>query len=154
MANHPPCGLYRTALALPNVPAGRLVSFHNHGDPGAGIYLPKRWVLNRVEWHANGATVPGPEWSSTLEPLAAEGLYAVQATFFCCSRQCVRFNDGQLVQLGYDGEATPILFVPELTAKGLGFPESGTRLDRDRIARLTPLKVARGHDAPVDTLLH
>ena len=49
MADLPPCGIYRTDLALGDeVPAGRLVYFHDHGDPGPGIYLPRDWVANRA----------------------------------------------------------------------------------------------------------
>jgi hypothetical protein len=154
MVTHPSCGLYRTTRALNDLPAGRLVFFHNHGDPGPGIYLPKSWNLNRAEWHAQGITVPGPEWSSTLEPTPAEGLYALTAAFFCCEKECVRFEAGQLVQLGYDGEATPILFVPEWSERGLGFPTRGTRLDRDRLQKMSWLKVAQGPDAPRDTMMH
>ena len=35
MSSLPPCGLYRTRRALgTSIPEGRLVYFHNHGDPG------------------------------------------------------------------------------------------------------------------------
>src|SRR4051812_6978568 len=98
--NHPSCGLYRTTRALDDLPAGRLVYFHNHGEPGPGIYLPRAWNLNRAEWQARGITVPGPDWSSTLQPLPAEGLYSVRSAFHCCDKQCVRFDEHQLVQLG------------------------------------------------------
>jgi hypothetical protein len=38
MADLPPCGIYRTSQPLgDHVPAGQLVFFHNHGDPGPGI---------------------------------------------------------------------------------------------------------------------
>lgn len=38
-----PCGLYRTTRPIPDaVPAGVLVYYHNHGDPGPGVYLPDR----------------------------------------------------------------------------------------------------------------
>ena len=150
----PPCGLYRTTRALDDIPAGRLVSFHNHGEPGPGVYLPKSWALNRVEWQPKGHVVPGPEWSATLAPLPSEGLYVVREAFHCCEKKCVHFHAQHLVQLGYDAEGTPILFVPEWTARGLGFPERGTRLDSDRLTRLSLLQVARGPDSPTDVLLH
>ena len=152
--SHPPCGLYRTTRPLENLPAGRLVMFHDHGDPGPGVYLPRAWTLNRAEWHAQGITAPGPEWSATLEPLASEGLYSVRETFFCCDKQCTQFPRGQLVQLGYDGEANAILFLPEWGAKGMGFPERGTRLDRDRVSKLERLLVAQNADAPKDAWMH
>ncbi|MGB8328946.1 MAG: hypothetical protein WCE62_02375 [Polyangiales bacterium] len=53
----PPCGLYRTTGTLGSIGAGRLVCFHNHGNPGPGIYLPQRWRYNRAQFEAKGMTV-------------------------------------------------------------------------------------------------
>jgi hypothetical protein len=150
----PPCGLYRTTRPLGDVPAGRLVYFHNHGDPGAGVYLPASWSLNRVRWQERGHTLQDEAWAATLEPLPAEGLYRVREAFFCCDQQCVRFAQGQLVQLGYDGEGGAILFVPEWSAKGLGFPERGTRLEASRVGKLDRLEVAQGAEAPAERFVH
>ncbi len=156
MSAHPPCGLYRTTKALGELPAGRLVYFHNHGDPGAGVYLPKGWSLNRVQWHERGTPVPGPEWSETLQPLPGEGLYRVRERFTCCEKKCVTFEPGALVQLGYDGEAKAILFTPEWTPQGLAFPERGTVVDAPRLALLDAMRVpeARLPAAPAGGLLH
>ena len=151
---HPPCGLYRTTRPLNAVGAGRLVSFHNHGEPGPGIYLPQGWQHNRVQWHERGDTVPDSEWSSSLVPVPAEGLYSVTAPFYCCEKRCTHFETGQLVQLGYDGDANPILFVPEWTAQGLTCPERGSSLSLDRLGSLRILKVAQGRDAPKHSLMH
>ena len=150
----PPCGLYRTTREVAGVPAGRLVYFHNHGEPGAGLYLPASWTLNRASWNPRGQTLPTEADAQHLAPLPAEGLYTVSAPFFCCERQCVRFNTNQLVQLGYDGEATPLLFVPELSAKGLGFPERGTRLDPSTLRHLTLLSVAKSNEVSRDPFMH
>ncbi|GMU59545.1 MAG: hypothetical protein AMXMBFR34_13080 [Myxococcaceae bacterium] len=150
----PPCGLYRTTRPLGELPAGRLVYFHNHGDPGAGVYLPGDWKLNRASWQSRGHTIPDEAWAQSLAPLPAEGLYRVSGDFFCCEKQCVRFPKSQLVQLGYDGEANAILFVPEWTAKGLGFPERGTRADASRLSMLEPLAVAQGEESPKDGFVH
>ena len=150
----PPCGLYRTTQSVAGVPAGRLVYFHNHGDPGAGLYLPESWSGNRASWQKRGHTLPDEAAAQNLVPLPAEGLYAVREAFFCCEKQCVRFEANQLVQLGYDGEATPLLFVPEFSSKGLGFPERGNRLDPASLWKLTLLKVAQGAEAPRDGFVH
>ncbi|MCC6337188.1 MAG: hypothetical protein IT380_24740 [Myxococcales bacterium] len=150
----PPCGLYRTTRPLGELPAGRLVYFHNHGDPSAGVYLPGDWKLNRASWQPRGHTIPDEAWAQSLAPLPAEGLYRVSDDFFCCEKQCVRFPKSQLVQLGYDGEANAILFVPEWTSKGLGFPERGTRLDASRLSKLEPLSVATGEESPRDSFVH
>ncbi len=52
------------------------------------------------------------------------------------------------MQLGYNGEAEPIVFIPELRTAGLAIPESGMRIDRSRISKLQPLKVAVPANAP------
>jgi hypothetical protein len=144
----PPCGLYRTRASIGTaVPAGRLVFFHNHGDPGPGVYLPESWRLNRAQWHRHGTTIPDEAWAATLEPLAPEGLYRVAEPFYCCEKRCRRFEPDLLVQLGYDGQAQPILFVPEWTRVGLAIPETGAGIDADRIGKLVRLKVPE-HQEP------
>ncbi|MBL8956655.1 MAG: hypothetical protein JNK82_38130 [Myxococcaceae bacterium] len=156
-ANHPPCGLYRTTRPLDGVPAGRLVYFHNHGNPGAGIYLPQSWASNRARWQQNGFTVPDAEWSQSLAPLAPEGLYRVAERFYCCEKRCRAYEPNQLVQLGYNGEAEPLMFVPEWTNGGLGIPERGNKLDASALSKLTLLVVAEGQASqqqPAGGLLH
>lgn len=141
-AELPPCGLYRTRAAIGGVEAGRLVYFHNHGDPGPGIYLPSKWSANRAEFHGQGHLLPAPGSARELEPLAAEGLYVVQEPFHCCDKRCVRFEADALVQLGYNGAAEPIVFVPRFVADGLELPEKGTRIDGANLHALRLLKVA------------
>jgi hypothetical protein len=46
----PPCGVYRTKTAVAGIEAGRLVYFHNHGDPGPGLYPPESWAQNRAKF--------------------------------------------------------------------------------------------------------
>lgn len=154
--DHPPCGLYRTTRPLDSVPAGRLVYFHNHGNPGAGIYLPQSWSSNRARWQANGFTVPDAEWSRTLQPLAPEGLYRVTERFYCCEKQCRAFEPSQLVQLGYNGDGDALLFVPEWAAGGLGIPERGNKIEQEAVKRLQLLVVAEGQApaAPAGGLVH
>ncbi|MGH7895964.1 MAG: hypothetical protein ACREQL_14925 [Candidatus Binatia bacterium] len=144
----PPCGLYRTTRPLEHhVPAGRLVFFHNHGNPGPGIYLPRAWALNRAQWHGEGHTIPSPEWATSLVPLPVEGLYRVREAFACCEKRCRTYDPELLVQLGYNAEAEPLLFLPEWTDSGLAIPELGVPIDRDKLACLVPLTVAVGEPA-------
>lgn len=148
MSDLPPCGIYRTRQPIGTaVPAGRLVFFHNHGQPGPGVYLPDSWRLNRAQWRSQGTPIPDPAWAQTLEPLAPEGLYRVREAFHCCERRCQLFEPDRLVQLGYDGEGQPILFSPEWTTSGLAIPETGTAIDVSRVAKLDALKVPE-HQAP------
>src|SRR5437762_12520165 len=138
----PPCGLYRTRRPLGEIPAGKLVYFHNHGDPGAGVYLPSSWQANRARFQEHGLTLPAPTDAAALEPLAAEGFYRVAEESHCCEKRCRLFEKEALVQLGYDGDANAILFVPELVDGALVVPEVGSRIDAERIGRLKPLKIA------------
>jgi hypothetical protein len=152
MASLPPCGLYRTRRALgTDIPAGRLVYFHNHGDPGPGLYLPSGWAANRARWHPQGTRLPDTTWAENLEPLLPEGLYRVLASFPCCEKRCRTFAPDQLVQLGYTGEAEPLLFVPEWTEQGLTLPTTGARVEREHLERLAPLKVPRSESTPPDS---
>jgi hypothetical protein len=147
----PPCGLYRTGLPLgQHVPAGRLVYFHAHGEPGPGVYLPSGWSANRARWQRTGHTIPSAEWAASLAPLPPEGLYRVREPFACCARRCREFAAELLVQLGYDAAARPLLFVPEWTEAGLAVPALGLPIDDDRLGRLAPLTVvmAGSADAP------
>jgi hypothetical protein len=138
----PPCGLYRTSVDLAGVPAGRLVYFHNHGDPGPGVYLPTEWRANRAVFATSGRTLDDPKAAHTLVALPGEGLYRVVERFHCCDKRCREFTPELLVQLGYDGAANPILFVPEWVPEGLALPERGVRVDADRLDKIVKLAVA------------
>ena len=137
----PPCGLYRTTTAIGSIPSGRLVYFHNHGDPGPGIYLPRTWVQNRALFEDRGTTLPDEASAHSLDPLAPEGLYRVEEEFTCCAKGCRTYPRAHLVQLGYDAQAHPILFVPEWTNNGLVLPERGHAIDGARLARISRLIV-------------
>lgn len=138
----PPCGLYRTTGAIGSVPAGRLVYFHNHGDPGPGVYLPESWSGNRARFGRTGVVLDDPGAVRFLAPLPAEGFYRVKEAFFCCEQRCRRYEADALVQLGYDASATPIVFVPEITEKAIELPERGTRIDAAAFAHLAALRVS------------
>lgn len=144
----PPCGLYLTREAIGEIPAGRLVYFHNHGDPGPGLYLPTSWRGNRARFEARGHLLPSTDAVADLEPLAPEGFYRVTDAFDCCEKSCQRFEPDSLVQLGYDGSGRAILFTPEWIDGSLAVPDRGARIDRDRLASLSRLKV-RTSSAPV-----
>lgn len=153
----PACGIYLTREPIGSVPAGRLVYFHNHGDPGPGVYLPSSWRGNRARFEARGHLLPDPLDASALESLAREGFYRVASPFHCCADQCRRFEPEMLVQLGYDGGGVPILFTPQWIDAALAIPERGTRIDRDRFAHLVPLSVPIAdtpvHDEGADEIL-
>lgn len=148
----PPCGVYRTREPVGDVPAGRFVLFHNHGDPGPGIYLPAEWKGNRARFAEQGTPLPDPQDASALEPLSPEGFYRVVAPFHCCEKRCKHFEPDMLVQLGYNGRATPILFVPEIVGGGLALPEQGTPVDGERLRKLHRLRIPVSQTTPQQEL--
>jgi hypothetical protein len=143
MESLPACGLYKTSVAVGGIPAGRLVSFHNHGQPGPGIYLPVSWSNNVATFGDSGVTVTDVALIATLQPVPAQGLYRVARPFHCCEKRCREFETDLLIQLGYNGNAQAIVFVPEMSAQGMVFPQTGTPVDAPGPQNLTPLKVAR-----------
>jgi hypothetical protein len=138
----PPCGLYRTIKPIGNVDAGRLVYFHNHGDPGPGLYFPESWTGNRAKFSQNGSVVPANFDPKSLQALPVEGFYRVKAAFHCCEKKCVKFEPDAFVQLGYNGNAKPLLFVPELAGASIQIPERGTAIDDQALEHLVLLKMA------------
>ena len=144
-----PCGLYRTTEPIDDrVPAGALVYYHDHGDPGPGVYLPRAWKNNRAVFGDKGTTVPDEQYAETLQPLLAEGFYRVSEPFYCCEKRCQHFEEDMLLQLGYNGEGQAILFVPELVDGGLALPAEGTFVDEVQLSKIRPLKIAEGESVP------
>jgi hypothetical protein len=150
MAELPPCGLYVTRAPIGDLPAGRLVYFHNHGDPGPGLYLPTRWVGNTARFEQPGMLLPSPDAATALEALPLEGYYRVVSAFSCCEKNCRTFAVEQLVQLGYDGAGTAILFVPSVIDGALSVPTQGSRVDRDRLGHLALLRIPNASVSAVD----
>ena len=138
----PPCGLYRTSTKIGEIPEGRLVYFHNHGNPGAGVYFPDKWVTNRAQFSPNGTVVPKDFDGKGLEPLLPEGFYRVIQPFHCCEKKCVQFQTDAFVQLGYNGVGKALMFVPELGTGMINVPERGTFVDDAVLVNLMPLMVA------------
>ncbi len=138
----PACGLYRTTLPLDTrVEADRLVYYHNHGDPGPGIYPAEKWNHNRATFTERGYVIPDEDWARTMEPLPPEGLYHVDSVFFCCPKECQRYEPGDLVQLGYNGTGQAILFRPFWGDHGLELPDRGTLADTERLSHLSRLRL-------------
>jgi hypothetical protein len=142
MSDLPPCGLYRTVTAIAGVEPNRLVYFHNHGNPGPGLYFPESWSANRAKFTARGTTIPIAEAAGALRALPPEGFYRVREPFYCCEKQCTRYEPDAFVQLGYNGSGRALVFVPELGVGGIAIPERGTMIDDSALTYLIPLKVA------------
>jgi len=135
----PPCGLYRTVKPISTVEAGRLVYFHNHGNPGPGLYFPESWAHNRARFSEKGFTLP-PDWDPrSIRALPAEGFYRVKSSFYCCEKQCVKFEPEQFVQLGYNGSAKALVFIPKFGGGSITVPDRGTLIDDAMLENLVAL---------------
>ena len=135
----PPCGLYRTVKPIGGLEPGRLVYFHNHGNPGPGLYFPERWAHNRAIWSERGTTVPPDFDPRAIRALPAEGFYRVKRSFHCCTKQCVKFEPEQMVQLGYNGSGKGLLFIPTLQGGAITTPERGTMIDDEAFDNISQL---------------
>src|SRR5678815_165970 len=133
MPELPPCGVYRTLKPIGSIEAGRFVYFHNHGNPGPGLYLPESWRHNRAKFSANGTTVPADFDPKALEALRPEGFYRVTAEFYCCAKKCTKFEPDALVQLGYNGDARALVFQPQLDGCGMHLPDRGSLVDDQQL---------------------
>jgi len=146
LADLPPCGLYRTATALPDraeqVPAGKLVYFHDHSnEPGVGIVLmPEENTGNRWKFMERGFLVRQASWARSLVPMKPEGFYTVAGAF---QKGTTTVAQGQLVQLGYNRDAQPIVFFPNFDAErnGLVFPTKGMSIGPDVYDGLRPVEL-------------
>ena len=137
----PPCGLYRTTGSIGVVEAGRLVYFHNHGDPGPGVYVPSEWRYNRALFTAKGQAIEDPGLVRFLLPLPREGFYRVLNPFHCCEKKCRLFEQDVLLQLGYSGDGEPILFAPELVDYMFAIPAKGWKTTLETLGNLSLLRV-------------
>jgi hypothetical protein len=137
----PPCGLYRTTGPIGSINEGRLVYFHNHGNPGPGVYVPKEWRYNRAQFEDKGHALEDPGLARHLQPLPAEGFYRVTEPFHCCEKRCRLFEQDALLQLGYNSEAQPILFVPELVDSMFAIPAKGWKTTLETLNHVRQLQV-------------
>ena len=130
----PPCGIYRTGLALEGkeaaVPADQLVYFHNHSTQGPPVVLlPEGNTHNRWRFQERGYLVDTPNaaaFVSALVPLPLEGCYVVTQALAVTDRVLA---PGTLVQIGYEPHGRPIVFPAAWEANGLSFPSKGFRFD-------------------------
>lgn len=140
----PPCGLYRTGRALESepedVPAGILVMFHNHSNRGIPmLQLPYENEHNNWSFHKYGPGIEeDDDFIEAMAPLREQGIYFLGEDLETPDGTLPKFT---LVQLGYNLNADPILFLAERQAEAnaLTFPETGYRFeDLDILGLLRP----------------
>jgi hypothetical protein len=143
----PECGLFRTTKPLPDneeqIPTNILVYFHNHSDSGLPVVVaPDHNVHNR--WHFHGAGIPfrGLSWADSLVKLPAEGFYMLRRAL---PFQGGEWPKGSLVQLGYNRNGAPILFIAQARAQlaenDLFFADNGVGITPEQLSILEPLQV-------------
>ncbi|MBK6578270.1 MAG: hypothetical protein IPG17_19135 [Sandaracinaceae bacterium] len=78
----------------------------------------------------------------------------VREAFHCCAKQCVAYAPGMLVQLGYQGTAQALLFIPRWVDGSFTLPEQGNAVDTTVVVKLQRLDVpderADAHAAQVN----
>jgi len=128
----PPCGIYRTGTALgadpKSVPANRLVMFHNHSDKNMPfVQLPKENTNNTWTFHSIGPGVGEDEdFIAALKPLKPQGVYVLINNILTGENTIPK---GTLVQLGYNRNADPILFLGFWRDGTVAFPKKGYKFD-------------------------
>ena len=126
-----PCGLYRTTAPLPDhedqVPAERLIQFHNHSEQGPPlVLLPRVNQHNRWTFRPKGFLISDLGFIKTLKHLPAEGLYSLHKHVHIGTANVL--PDNSLVQLGYNRKGDGILFVAEFLGRTIQFADSGYRI--------------------------
>ena len=128
----PPCGLYKTGMALTSdpasVPAGRLVMFHNHSDKDMPfVQLPRENVNNTWDFNPIGPGIGDDEaFIGSLQPLKPQGVYVLSQDIATGSAS---LPAGTLVQLGYNRDGDPILFTGYWHEGRIAFPSKGYRFE-------------------------
>lgn len=134
MSDLPPCGIYRTAEALPGkeewVRENLLVYFHNHSQQGPPLLLlPAANANNRWSFHDKGYLIREEGYIETLEQLPSEGFYVLHEAIYISHDEMIPENT--LVQLGYNRAGEPIIFLAEFEESTINFPTSGLKCTAD-----------------------
>lgn len=144
------CGLYKATRPIPagseSIAPPRLVYYHNHSQQGGSmVLLPDVNTNNHWTFKDKGFLVTDADFIEGLEPLKAQGLYRVREHFHPNDEQVV--NTNALVQLGYNGEADPILFFPKGLEglNALEFPSSGMKVPPAIYDLLDPIDLQGPH---------
>lgn len=128
----PPCGLYKTGVALTSdpasIPAGRLVMFHNHSDKDMPfVQLPRENVNNTWDFNPIGPGIGDDDaFIQALRPLKSQGVYVLAKEIVAGA---TTLPAGTLVQLGYNRDGDPILFTGYWFEGRIAFPARGYRFD-------------------------
>lgn len=164
----PPCGIYRTGRALKGqeqeIPAGILVMFHNHSNRNIPmLQLPKENIHNVWSFHDLGPGIEDDDaFIEALQPLLEQGFYHLREEL---QTPDGRFPKNALVQLGYNMNADPILFIAQRSQNenSLFFAETGYRFEQlDILKKLGPEQgmwftgapAKEEHEAQTGELLH
>ena len=151
----PPCGIYRTGRALKDdpeaVPAGILLMFHNHSNRGIPmVQLPKENQHNVWEFEQYGPGVEDDDaFLEALQPLREEGFYYLKEPLETPDGSYPAYS---LVQLGYNLDGDPILFIGQKSEdeNAMLFPETGYRFEELHILEMLgppyPMKGFEAHE--------
>ena len=138
-------GIYKTTKALPGreaqVQPGMLVLIRTDGEfAPASVLLPIRNEHNQWRFEMPGFKVPSPDfgWANSLVKVPHEGFYRLlrEHTFSGGGK----WLKNAIVQLGYNKNAEPILFIAErrspLVANDLFFSDRGVKFELNELPTL------------------
>jgi hypothetical protein len=142
MSNLPPCGIYKTRVALSGkdewVRENLLVYFHNHSQQGPPlVLLPAANSHNRWTFHDKGYLVKDDEFAPGLLELLPEGYYILNEAIFLSHDESI--PPQTLVQLGYNRAADPILFLSQFDDNTIHFPANGLKCTLEIFDLLRPV---------------
>jgi len=128
----PDCGLYRTGIALrgneAQVPAGILISFHNHSDQGVPmVATPHANENNCWQFHERGWAADDDAFLAALVALKAEGLYINTHHLHVTREEIV--PEKTLMQLGYNRAGDSIVFIARFEGNAIVFPSEGYQVE-------------------------
>ena len=139
----PPCGVYKTMAPLPGkedwVRENMFVYFHNHSQQGPPLLLlPATNVHNRWTFHDKGYLIREMHYVSKLEPLLQEGLYTLTEPIYLSRDEFI--PESTLVQLGYNRNADPILFLSKYNENQVIFPNNGLKCTTEIFEMVEPVE--------------
>jgi hypothetical protein len=120
-------------------PAGVLVYVGERANDGTRFVVrPGQNRNNRWYWGEPTTPLRSPTWARTLKKLPSEGFYNLPETLDL--EGGARWVENAIVQLGYNGEGKPILFVAERHESSednvLKFSSRGVTIKDELLTRL------------------
>ena len=155
MSSLPPCGLYQPgAHSEPASPRGASSTSTTMGTPAPASICRAGGTPTARAGTLGAPRLPEASWAEHLEPLLAEGLYRVREAFTCWRSAAAPSSRSSWCSSATTAWPSPSSSYPR-GPKGASAFTQGTLVDRERLTRLAPLKVAESEEPSADrSFLH